>query len=122
VSWPIASIGLTLKLNRALIDEGKVQAQLDTLRDQIKQLRHEGKELQQIMVTKKCATALVLKELAKAECRKLCDKVYCTFPREVRDIIYSHIYPQREASVDRPIRPYVNSSRTYFESTSESHW
>lgn len=35
-------------------------------------------------------------EFAQQDCRKLCDKIYQVFPREIRDIVYDHIHSKRE--------------------------
>jgi hypothetical protein len=113
--------------NRALRNEQKIQDQLDTLQEQIKQLRLEGKALQPKMVEKKCATMAALKEFARVDCLQLCGAVYKTFPREVRDIIYIHIHPYSERTIEgkHEYNGWADAcfvSIGYFETESEPHF
>jgi hypothetical protein len=101
--------------------------ELDELQNQIKQLRLKGKKLQYRMTTEKCKTTSMLKEYAQVDCRKLCDAVYRSLPREVRDMIYENIHLEQQMIVDNVSCEYDWATSepvvyTYFESKSDSLW
>jgi hypothetical protein len=116
-----------LTLHSAVKDERIIEAQLEDMRQQAKELRCKGKRIQLRYDEKLPATMIAVIECTKLECRMLCDKVYHTFPREVRDIMYDHIHTKHKLCVNEvpvgtgwndpsPRKPAVN------ESISEHHW
>jgi hypothetical protein len=48
-------------------------------------------------------TEIALEAYAKASCRVLCNKVYATFPREIRDMIFRHTLPGHAITVPAPV-------------------
>jgi hypothetical protein len=116
-----------LTLHSAVKDERDIEAQLEGVREQAKELRRKSKQLQLRHDERSPATMSAIVEYTKLECRMLCDKVYDTFPREVRDIIYDHIHTKHKLCVNEvlvgtawgdhsPRKPAFN------DSISEHHW
>jgi hypothetical protein len=48
-------------------------------------------------------TEIALEAYAKASCRVLCNKVYATFPREIRDMIFRYTLPDDAIVVPSPV-------------------
>jgi hypothetical protein len=69
---------------------------------------------------KHTAASSVLGQYARASCHELCEAVYSTFPREVRDIIYGHLNYLSEGHID--YRSGSWGTVGYFKSTSEADW
>lgn len=64
-------------------------------------------------------------EFAQQDCRKLCDKIYQVFPREIRDIVYDHIHSKREICLVARVYSFWGEDSsdciTYVQSKSEYH-
>jgi hypothetical protein len=56
-------------------------------------MRMEIDRLDQKLTTDNVHASVDLAEYAKVDCRQLCDAMYRTVPREIRDMIYGHIHP-----------------------------
>jgi hypothetical protein len=116
-----------LILHSAVKDENEIETELEEVRKQAKELRRKSNFLQLRLGEKMPATTSAILEYAKLDCQMLCDKIYETFPREVRDIIYVHIHTKQQGSInvvymvdqgawDDPKHPAFNQSK------SEAHW
>lgn len=104
---------------RALKDESDSVLRLKALQKKMKQLRREGNALQQANIDKQSVTDSVLHKYARASCRELCEAVYDTFAREVRDIIYGHLNDQSKARITSGPDSWSGQG-SYFVSTSEA--
>jgi hypothetical protein len=114
-----------LTFRSAVRDERDIEAQLEDLRVKAKELRRKSKHLSLLYKKRSPETMSAITEYTKLECRMLCDKVYDTFPREVRDIMYGHIYPEEKLSVNSVSPPYMwgEGGRPAFGvSRSDRHW
>lgn len=76
---------------RALRDEITVEEQIEDLQQQLESLRDHEKRLKHKELTKKDDTNKAFATYTKAVCREFCDTVHRTFPREVRDLIYTYM-------------------------------
>jgi hypothetical protein len=109
-----------LTFRSAVRHERDIEAQLEDLQVQAKELRRKSKHLSLLYKKKLPETMSAITECTKLECRMLCDKVYDTFPREVRDIIYD-----QKLSVNSVSPPYMwgEGGRPAFGvSRSDRHW
>jgi hypothetical protein len=92
-------------------------ARLNALQKHLKGLRRRGKFLQQDQLDTHAETTSALKDYAKMSCRQLCDDVYNSFPREMRDMIYGHLNDGAEVHVPDTSCGWTTN---YFSSTSAS--
>jgi hypothetical protein len=101
---------------RVLTDERKAALRLHVVRKDVRSMRRKGKKLEQTSSNTKTSAEKTMDAYAQVSCRKLCDGVYNTLPREVRDIIYGHLNPPQDMRINRGVNTH------YFNSDSESHW
>jgi hypothetical protein len=92
VSAHIETVLELTDLPRALLDERQTNLKLIILQKQVRQLRRNGKKIEQTKTSTQELATKSLDAYARASCRQLCDEIHNTFPREVRDMIYSHLH------------------------------
>ncbi|KAJ4352749.1 hypothetical protein N0V95_003967 [Ascochyta clinopodiicola] len=91
---------LRSELLQALKEQVAVDNELQSARKQLQRVRRERNIHQQAAADKKVDVKKASDEYAETVCRALCEGVYHRFPREVRDMIYSHIHPQYTLDID----------------------
>jgi hypothetical protein len=95
------------------------------VKDKLKMLRVERTKLQRKVITDEETASAGLAEYARADCRQLCDAMYRTLPREIRDMIYGFIHGESSMQIfDRPCDWCTGSGpyESYFDFSSEAHW
>ncbi|KAI4658079.1 uncharacterized protein J4E79_007060 [Alternaria viburni] len=97
---PNMSEHLRVKCNEALKQERKTELQLAAAQTKVKKLRRRCKKLQETSDDDKTETADAFLAFAKNDCLEFCNQVHKTFPREIRDTIYSYITSFKDVSID----------------------
>ncbi|KAF9697570.1 hypothetical protein EKO04_004373 [Ascochyta lentis] len=90
---------LRSELLQALKEQAAVSSKLQSAKKVLKKVRRERNGLQQAATDKRMAIKKASHEYAKATCHALCEEVYNLLPREVRNIIYSHIHVQHTLDI-----------------------
>ncbi|KAI4638753.1 hypothetical protein J4E93_009781 [Alternaria ventricosa] len=91
---------LRVKCNEALKQERKTELQLAAAQTKVKKLRRRCKKLQETSDGDKTETADAFLAFAKNDCLEFCNQVHKTFPREIRDTIYSYITGFEDINID----------------------
>jgi len=91
---------LLILICRALKQERKTELQLAAAKIKVKKLRRRCKKLQETSDDDKTETADAFLAFAKNDCLEFCTQVHKTFPREIRDTIYSYITGFKDISIN----------------------
>ena len=118
----VSSKAYTDRLFSASKEGRKIKLQIEALQTQIKKLRRHGKTLNERSAIKNREMQDASVAYAKQSCLELSSKIQNTFPREVRDLIYSHITGCGTVAISQKHIPGGKKSRvfSYFDTTSET--
>jgi len=123
VSCPDSTLVYRLVLlQRALKEEHGIQSQLDALQLKLKRLRHSGRKLDTELSKEHVKSDDAFKAYAKKTCLEFCAKARKTFPREVRDVIYTYVTGCKDVTISEP--PCYKGNvyqHCYFRSQSQYH-
>ena len=65
---------------------------MDACETKLRVIRRERKTLREAAINNNTKTEIAFENFATTTCRAFCESVYTKFSREVRDMIYSHLY------------------------------
>ncbi|KAL1801545.1 hypothetical protein ACET3X_001887 [Alternaria dauci] len=118
---PSSSMHLRANCLNALKQERNTESELQDSYSKIERLRERVEILHKKTAANKHETAAAFLALAKNDCLEFCHKVYKTFPREIRDIIYGYII---ECGGVLSFKSVQNSwsELDYFASSSETQY
>jgi len=93
-------------------------------------LQQELKAIEQDLNTSIAHEQNTLESLAKAECVQLCTRVMTQLPRELRDMVYSHLIPESQtidreyfrSTLDPTTRMHTYDEARWKESWHPEHW
>ncbi|KAF1829854.1 hypothetical protein BDW02DRAFT_651048 [Decorospora gaudefroyi] len=123
---------LLAKCIEALKEEYSIKLQLEALPIKINKLRRRGRILDTKRRDNQTETSDLFLAYAKKGCLEFCRKVHQTFPREIRDVIYSYITGCQYVAIRSELKAwnhynYFSSSHEAqlqhaSESVDEDHW
>ncbi|KAH6629211.1 hypothetical protein C7974DRAFT_472063 [Boeremia exigua] len=88
-----------VKLVHTFKSQAIAKAKVDATETKLKALRRERKKLQQVAADADTSAEQAFQDYANTVCRELCDAVYNSLPREVRDMIYGYLYEEQSWDV-----------------------